>query len=78
MLKSGVGRETSRIKAERTREREGERPSTQAGVAELGGAVGVEEGEQLAGKVDPLLPLDQGLLHVWTSGQRSHRLNHSS
>lgn len=39
---------------------------TQAGVAELRRAVGVEEREQLVGKVDPLLPLDQSLLHIWT------------
>lgn len=38
---------------------------TQAGVAELRRAVGVEEGEQLVGKVDPLLPLDKSLLHVY-------------
>jgi len=38
---------------------------TQAGVAELGRAVGVEECEQLVGEVDPLLPLDQSLLHIW-------------
>lgn len=38
---------------------------TQAGVAQLWRAVRVEEREQLVGKVDPLLPLDQSLLHVW-------------
>lgn len=38
---------------------------TQAGVAELRGAVGVEEGEQLVGEVNPLLPLDKSLLHVY-------------
>ncbi len=44
---------------------------TQAGVAELRGAVGVEECEQLVGEVDPLLPLDQSLLHIWTTRQRN-------
>ena len=38
---------------------------TQAGVAELRRAVGVEEGEQLVGKVYPLLPLDKSLLHIY-------------
>ena len=37
---------------------------TQAGVAEFRWAVGVEEGEQLVGEVDPLLPLNQSLLHI--------------
>lgn len=39
---------------------------TQAGVAELRRAVGVEERQQLVGEVDPLLPLDQSLLHICT------------
>lgn len=57
---------------------------TQAGVAEFGRAVRVEECEQLVGKVDPLLPLDQSLLHIWMTRQRNicseqtARLHHRS
>lgn len=37
---------------------------TQAGVSELRRTVGVEECEEFVCKVDPLLPLDQSLLHI--------------
>lgn len=43
---------------------------TQAGIAELRWAIRVQQSEKLVGKVDPLLPLDQSLFHIWVTGER--------
>lgn len=43
---------------------------TQAGVAELRWAIRVQQSEKLVGKVNPLLPLDQSLFHIWVTGER--------
>lgn len=46
---------------------------TQAGIAELRWAIRVQESEKLVGKVDPLLPLDQSLFHIWVTGERKNK-----
>lgn len=46
---------------------------TQAGVAELRWAIRVQQSEKLVGKVNPLLPLDQSLFHIWVTGERKNK-----